>query len=256
MPVLDSIVASTRARVRERRARLPEDQLLATAVPREVRSLKAALGSPGVALIAEIKRASPSAGDLDPSLDVGSLGRTLAGAGAAALSVLTEPEHFKGSLEDLAPARGAGLPVLRKDFLLEPYQVVESFAGGADAILLIVRCLGHQTSQLLARARELGLEALVEVFDEREMEIAVGSGAEIIGINSRDLDTLHVDPRRFELRDRIPPDRTAVALSGVATRADLVRVQALGMDAVLVGEALMRSRDPASKVAELLGTQR
>jgi indole-3-glycerol phosphate synthase len=255
MSLLEEIVGSTRTRIEESRERVPEDALRSVNedLP-PARSLSAALSGRGISLIAEIKRASPSAGDIGAGLDASETARRLAEAGADALSVLTEPHHFKGALEDLRAASGAGLPVLRKDFVLDEYQILESRAGGADAVLLIVRCLGERTSDLLDAATAAGLEALVEVFDETDMEIALRTRAPIIGINSRDLETFEVDLSRFELRSLIPSNRIAIALSGISSREDMLRVEAAGMDAVLVGEGLMRAPDPARKVAELLGT--
>ncbi len=255
MSLLETIVDSTRSRIEQSREQVPDSRLRALSEGlAPVRSLSGALSGPGVSLIAEIKRASPSAGDIGAEMDASATAHRLAAAGADALSVLTEPEHFKGSLDDLKDASAAGLPVLRKDFILDEYQVLEARANGADAVLLIVRCLGDRTGDLLTAAREAGLEALVEVFDERDMDVALGTDAAMIGINSRDLETFEVDLSRFELRSLIPSDRIAVALSGISSRDDMVRVEAIGMDAVLVGEGLMRSPDPGAKVAELMGT--
>lgn len=254
MSWLDKILDSTRARLERSRMNVSEEELMAVnGGLSPARSLSAALSGTGVSLIAEIKRSSPSAGDIDGALDAAATAERLAAAGAHALSVLTEPDHFSGSLGDLKAASAAGLPVLRKDFVLDRYQVLEARANRADAVLLIVRCLGSRIPQLLDAAGEAGVETLVEVFDEADMKIALETGAPIIGINSRDLETFEVDLSRFELRSMVPADRLVVALSGISTREDMMRVEDLGMDAVLVGESLMRAPDARRKVDELMG---
>lgn len=254
MSLLEKILGSTRSRLEQARMRVSEEELVAaTRDMPPVRSLSAALSGSGVALIAEIKRGSPSAGDIDGKLDATSTAVRLADAGAHALSVLTEPDHFSGSLDDLRAATVAGLPVLRKDFVLDRYQILEARANGADAVLLIVRCLGASTKELLEAAIEAGTETLVEVSDEADMDVALEAGAPIIGINSRDLETLEVDLSRFDLRSLVPADRLVVGLSGISTREDMVRVEDLGMDAVLIGESLMRAPDARRKVDELMG---
>ncbi|HYZ82275.1 MAG TPA: indole-3-glycerol phosphate synthase TrpC, partial [Solirubrobacteraceae bacterium] len=174
--------------------------------------------------------------------------------GAAAVSVLTEAHSFAGSLDDLAAARAAaGLPILRKDFIVDPYQVVESSAAGADAILLIVAALpAAELERLHAEAVALGLDVLVEVHDRRELELAAGIGAQIIGINNRDLTTLEVDTERtFELLDGTPDGSVVVSESGWRTRGELERLAGAGVDAVLIGEALMRSADIEGACAAL-----
>lgn len=255
MSYLADLLSATRVRVEETRAKVTEDALeqrLSAVEP--VRSLKAALTGPEMAVVAEIKRASPSKGDLREDLDVYSLARSYAEGGAAAISVLTEPSGFKGSMDDLKAALTAGPPVLRKDFLLDPFQILESRAEGADAILLIVRTLGAELGRMLAATGTLGLEALVEVFDEADLERALDAGAEVIGINHRDLETFEVDPERTsKLAPQIPDGVVIVSLSGVESRADVEQLAAAGAHAVLVGESLVTSGDPVAKLRELRG---
>ena len=252
---LDDLVAGAHARAAAGKAAVTDDvleQRLASASP--ARSLEAALGAPGTSLIAEIKRASPLKGALDLDLDAARLARTYAEAGASAISVLTEPDAFKGSLDDLEAALGAGVPVLRKDFVVDPWQVWESRAAGADAVLLIVRVVGRDLEALLAAARSLGMDALVEVHHEHELDDALGAGATLIGVNHRDLATFEVDPERTaKLAPLVPQECTVVALSGVSTRREVEELEAAGAAAILVGEALVTAPDPAAKVRELLG---
>ncbi|HEV2757095.1 MAG TPA: indole-3-glycerol-phosphate synthase [Actinomycetota bacterium] len=256
MSFLDDFVAGARARAEAGKAAVTDDvleQRLAAAAP--ARSLADALRGPRISLIAEIKRASPLKGPLDLDLDAGRLARTYAAAGAAAISVLTEPDGFKGSIEDMGAALTAGVPVLRKDFVVDPWQVMESRAEGADAILLIARVVGADLGPLVGAARALGMDALVEVHHEAELDEALGSGATVIGVNHRDLTTFEVDPERTaKLAPRIPEDRVTVALSGVSTRAEVEDLEAAGADAVLVGESIVTAQDPAAKIRELLGT--
>jgi indole-3-glycerol phosphate synthase len=218
------------------------------------RPFAAALGRPGLSVIAEHKRSSPSAGLIRDGIELEEVVGAYERGGAAALSVLTEPDSFGGSLADLARARAASrLPILRKDFIVDRYQVVESMAAGADAILLIVAALAPPAlAGLHAQALGLGLGVLVEVHDEAELEVAAGIGAAVIGVNNRDLTTLRVDPERtFELLPRIPPGTVTVSESGWRTRAELDRLQSAGVDAVLIGEALMRSADIESACRDL-----
>jgi len=221
---------------------------------RRVRDFRAALAAPGLSIIAELKRRSPSAGSLKPSADAGATASAYFGAGARALSVLTEPEHFGGAIGDLKIARAAvPVPVLRKDFIVDAYQIVESRLAGADAILLIVAALGARTGEFLARAAEHQLQALVEVHDERELRVALDAGAEILGVNNRNLADLSVDLGVFErLAPLVPVGVLKVAESGVETRADALRMQRAGADALLVGTALMRAGDPAAKLKEFI----
>ena len=255
MSYLADLLASTRARVEETRAKVTEDELeqrLSALDP--VRSLKDALTGPETAVIAEIKRASPSKGVLRENIDVASLARSYAEGGAAAISVLTEPSGFKGSMDDLKVALSAGPPVLRKDFLLDPFQILESRAEGADAILLIVRTLGNELGLMLTASKAVGLETLVEVFDEADLERALEAGADVIGINHRDLETFEVDPERTaKLAPLIPDGIVIVSLSGVESRSDVEQLAAAGAHAVLVGESLVTSSDPVAKLRELRG---
>jgi indole-3-glycerol phosphate synthase len=249
MSELSRIVAVTREAVAARRRQVPEAELREAVASRPAgdrRGFREALARPGLSLIAEHKRRSPSAGLIRDGASVGDVVGAYERGGASALSILTEGPSFGGSLEDLRAARAAArLPVLRKDFIVDPYQVAESSAWGADAILLIVAALPEAELVSLHRlARSLGLAALVEVHDERELALAARFGAEIIGINNRDLTTLEVDTRRtHELLPRVPPGTIVVAESGFRERAELDALQLAGVDAVLVGEALMRSQD-------------
>jgi indole-3-glycerol phosphate synthase len=234
----------------------PAVELTRTVGGQTLRPFAAALAAPGLSLIAEHKRRSPSAGVIREGARLEDVVGAYERAGAAALSVLTEEEGFGGSLGDLAVARGASsLPILRKDFIVDEYQVLEALVGGADAILLIVAALDPEVlARLYARARELGLGVLVEVHDRAELEIAAALGARVIGINNRDLATLSVDVERtFELLDGIPADTLVVAESGFRTRAELERLAGAGVDAVLVGEALMRAPDVEAACRELTG---
>jgi indole-3-glycerol phosphate synthase len=220
------------------------------------RSFTAALAAPTIALIGELKRASPSAGTIDAAADPVAVARAYESGGAAAISVLTEPDYFRGSLEDLRAVREAvGLPVLRKDFVCEPLHVWEARAAGADAVLLIVAALSqHELVALGDLAEILGMAALVEVHSAIDAERASAAGARIVGINTRDLATLAVDPGVVkELRPLIPDGAIVVGESGVSSRADVLTLEAMGCHAVLVGEALMRAPDPAAKARELLG---
>jgi indole-3-glycerol phosphate synthase len=249
---LDPILASTRVEVARREAALPVAQLGPRQGP--VRPFVGALRRPGLQVIAEHKRRSPSAGPIREDLSLAQVVAAYESGGAAALSILTEGPSFGGSLRDLRAARDVStLPILRKDFTVDSYQVHESFAAGADAILLIVAALGaDELAELYAEARAVGLAALVEVHDERELETAIAIDAEVIGINNRDLTTLRVDiETTFALAPRIPAGRVIVAESGLRSRAELDRLADAGVDAVLVGEALMRSPDLELAVREL-----
>jgi len=247
-------------RVREARVRRSAAALEALAGKRPApKDFAAALrrGVDGrVRLIAEVKKASPSAGPIregDPLF----FARAMAGGGAAAISVLTEERFFGGSLDDLARvAAGVPVPVMRKDFLVDPYQLLEARAAGASAALLIVAMLSDEELALMLReAAALGLAALVEVHDAPELERALAAGAAIVGINNRNLATLKVDVgTTYALCARVPPGTIVVSESGQRTRADLERLAAAGVDAVLIGEAIMRSADVEGKVRELLGT--
>jgi indole-3-glycerol phosphate synthase len=207
------------------------------------------------ALIAEVKRASPSVGEIRVDADPRALAQAYEAAGAAAVSVLTEPRHFQGSLADLTAVRSSiGLPVLRKDFHVEPVQLIEARAAGADAALLIAAAVSDdELTALLATAGDLGLEVLLEVHSDMDLERAVATSAPVIGVNARDLETLEVDgPAALERLRRVPDDRVAVLESGVATRADVDAAVDAGASAILVGETLMRADDPARAVRKLL----
>jgi len=253
---LDPILARRREAVAAAQTARPLEALkdAAAAEARTVRDFRAALAAPGLSIIAELKRRSPSGGTLKPAADAAATAAAYFGAGARCLSVLTEPEHFGGALEDLRLARAAvPVPALRKDFIIDPYQIAESRAAGADAILLIVAALGARTGEFVARAAEAALHALVEVHDEHELRIALDAGAEIVGINNRNLTDLSVDLGVFErLAPLVPRGVLAVAESGVETRADAVRMKRAGADALLIGTALMRAADPALKLREFL----
>jgi len=257
--ILDRILATKREEVAARKAARPEGELRARArdLP-AARDFLAALRRPAAGAlraIAEIKRASPSAGLLRADFDVAALARGYARGGAAALSVLTDGPYFQGDLAHLQVARAAApLPLLRKDFVLEAYQLWEARAAGADAALLIVRALPPgDLVRLLDAAAEAGVQALVEVHDAAEADRAVGAGAACIGVNNRDLQTFHASLEvSLRLRPRIPPDRVTVSESGLRTPADLHRVAAAGFDAVLLGEALLRAPDPGAQLASLL----
>ncbi|HVA20850.1 MAG TPA: indole-3-glycerol phosphate synthase TrpC [Candidatus Micrarchaeia archaeon] len=223
------------------------DHARARAATDPPRPFAARLGEPGLTVIAEIKRRSPSGGSLRPDLDPAALGRAYAAGGAGALSVLTEPEQFGGRLEDLGAAREAsGLACLRKDFVVDPYQVAEARAAGADAVLLIVAAVALPVLVACLRAAgELGMGAVVEVHTEREVETALGAGAGCLGINNRDLDRLTTDLAVTErLRPLVPAGVVVVAESGIRDAADLGRMEAAGADAVLIGEGLLRAADP------------
>jgi indole-3-glycerol phosphate synthase len=254
--VLERILLTTREEVARRKRELPIDQLESDGEsPAGRRSLHAALAEPGIAVIAEFKRRSPSAGTLRERPDVAELVGAYERGGAAAVSILTEGPHFDGSLEDLREARAAcGLPILRKDFIVDPYQLHEARVGGADAVLLIVAALEEPTLlDLHEQARELGLDVLVEVHDRAELARANEAGARLIGINNRDLRDFSVDVERtFALLEEIPDDVVIVSESGIATITQLRRLEERGVQAVLVGETLMRSPDPQAALRELL----
>jgi indole-3-glycerol phosphate synthase len=254
--VLERILRATREEVQRRKRELPLDQLEGgdgTAIPR--RSLRAALAGPGISVIAEFKRRSPSVGMLRERPDVAELVGAYERGGAAAVSILTEGPHFEGSLEDLRVARATcALPVLRKDFVVDSYQLHEACAAGANAVLLIVAALDQPTLLTLhEQAKKLSLDALVEVHDRAELARAIEVGAQLIGINNRDLRDFSVDlERTFALLDAIPDGVAVVSESGIATVEQLRRLQERGVQAVLMGETLMRSLDPENALRELL----
>jgi indole-3-glycerol phosphate synthase len=255
--VLTEIVATTRDTVATRRAHLPIEQLILSAQARsDFRPFREALARPGLSVIAEHKRSSPSAGVIRADLELADVVAAYERGGAAALSVLTEETRFDGTLADLFVARTAAtLPILRKDFIVDEYQVYEAAASGADAILLIVAAMEvGPLANLHALAGRLGLATLVEVHDAAELQVALEIGAETIGINNRNLATLVVDIKTtYELLPRIPAGVVKVGESGFRTRAELERLAAAGVDAVLIGEALMRSADIEAACRELTG---
>jgi indole-3-glycerol phosphate synthase len=249
--VLGEILRTTRAEVQRRKRETPHGERPTTAA----RSLHAALIAPGVGVIAEFKRRSPSAGSLRDHADVRELVRAYERAGATAVSVLTEGPHFDGSLEDLRAARAAcALPLLRKDFIVDPYQLHEARAAGADAVLLIVAALDDSTLRSLHHeAADVGLDALVEVHDRAELRRALDAGARLIGINNRDLRDFSVDVERtYALLGDIPSDVAVVSESGISTPAHLRRLAERGVHGALIGEALMRASDPESALRGLL----
>lgn len=259
MTILDRILrhkreelALTQARVT--RAEMEQAALRQRAAVRDLR--QALLGCAGPAIIAEIKRRSPSRGELRSDLDPVACARCYAEGGAAAISVLTDVQFFGGDLATLEAVRAAvELPVLRKDFLLDAYQVDESRAHGADAVLLIVAALGGAgLAALLGRTRELGLGALVEVHDETELEVALEAGADLVGVNHRDLRTFELDlGLTARLAPRIPPEVLLVAESGIFTHDQVEQLRSAGARAFLVGESLMREPEPGRALRRLRG---
>lgn len=245
--MLAEIVAAKRAEVVARRQRVSEDQLLRDAKHRVPRSFEAALTRGGRGIIAELKQASPSRGVLRKNYDPPAIARAYEEAGARAISVLTDGKYFQGMIEHLQQAREATLlPVLRKDFIVDPYQVAEAAAAGADAILLIVAALERaEMQEVLNCAIQTGLDVLVEVHSEDEIEEAVALGAQIIGINNRNLSTLEVNVEvSLRLISKLPPGALAVSESGLKTLQDLDRLEAAGFRAFLIGEHFMTSDDP------------
>ncbi|RIK07259.1 MAG: indole-3-glycerol phosphate synthase TrpC [Acidobacteria bacterium] len=220
------------------------------------RDFAAALEAPGISLVAEIKRASPSKGEIAPDLEVSSIAGAYEEAGASAISVLTDEAGFAGTLADLTAAReSVSLPLLRKDFIVDPYQVFEARAAGADAILLIVGALDQRDLEsMLELSQDLGMASLVEVHDGRELGLALDSGASIVGVNNRDLRTFEVSLTTcIGLADQIPSWVLGVAESGISTRTDVELVESAGYDAILVGESLLISGNVEGQVHELLG---
>jgi indole-3-glycerol phosphate synthase len=260
MSVLERIVEDTRGEVKRRRKQIPLSELEALLEHRAgtegFRPFSEALTRPGVSVIAEHKRRSPSAGTIRDGATVAEVVKAYERGGAAALSILTEPFHFAGSLDDLREARAAStLPVLRKDFIVDPYQLYEAAAAGADAILLIVAALElPQLDSLLREAGALDLDALVEVHDERELEQALEVEADVLGLNNRDLADFSVDiERTYELLSDVPAGKTVVSESGFSSREQLDELERVGVDAVLIGETLMRAPDIEAATRELSG---
>ncbi len=271
--VLERILASTREEVEQRERAIPVEQLTASvtsgagpltaagdgssAAPtgEPGRPFHDALTRPGIGVIAEFKRRSPSAGELHEHPDLAAIVNAYERGGAAALSILTEGPHFGGSLHDLRAARAAAaLPILRKDFILDPYQLHEARAAGADAVLLIVAALDTPTlTALHEQARALGLDVLVEVHDSEELARALGLGADLIGVNNRDLRDFSVDVQRTaRLMGEIPAGVAVVSESGIAHAAQVRELHEQGIQAVLVGESLMRSGQPEQALRALL----
>jgi len=257
MAVLDEIINARRRRLEEARKNSPLDQVEAAAARRhERRDFAAAISGQGLSVIAEMKQASPSRGLLRRDYRPRELAQQYEAAGAAALSVLTEEDYFRGSLTDLIDARDAvSLPVLRKDFILDDYQVYESVAAGADTVLLIVAALPDKELRgLIGLCERLRIAALVEAHTGEELDRALAVGARILGVNNRDLKTLKVDlETSFRLRAKIPSACLAVSESGIRTAADLRRLSEAGFDAVLIGEHFMASEDPGETLAAMLG---
>ncbi|MGD0182598.1 MAG: indole-3-glycerol phosphate synthase TrpC [Terriglobales bacterium] len=233
----------------------PLERLAGNHVPRGFRRGLESKSQNGIAVIAELKRASPSRGLIRSDFDSASLAKDLEAAGAAALSVLTDEEFFQGSLENLRRASaGTKLPCLRKDFIVDEFQLLEARANGADAVLLIVAALSPEELELLAgRAREYGLDVLCEVHDEEELRRAEDAGCTLIGVNSRDLRTFKVDLQTaFRLADSIPKTALRVAESGINNGTDIARLRAAGYQAFLIGESLMKAKSPGEALKGLL----
>jgi indole-3-glycerol phosphate synthase len=253
---LGAIVAARRRQIEEARARTPLESLKHAAQARsERRDFAAALSGGPLRIIAELKRASPSRGILRQQYEPEAIAQSCEAAGAAALSVLTEEPHFRGSLHDLETVRAAvRVPVLRKDFILEDYQIYESVAAGADALLLIVAALSDEDlRRFLELCQSLRIAPLVEVHDESELERALAAGVRIIGVNNRDLKTLEVDlGTSLRLRPRIPAGSIAVTESGIKTGEDLRRMAEAGYHAALIGEIFMTKADPGAGLREML----
>ena len=253
---LDRILEARRVEVEHRKCVLPETALKYGAkAASPVRDFAAALSRDALNVIAELKPASPSKGVIREPFDASELARTLAASGAAVLSVLTEPEFFKGSLQNMRNARKAvEIPVLRKDFIFDPWQVWEARANDADSFLLIVAALDDALlRELLALGREIGMEPLVEVHTGEELKRAVSAGARIIGVNNRDLKTMAVRTETsFELIDQIPDDCLAVSESGLGSHQDLFDLRRAGFDGFLIGEHLMSATDPGDALSKLL----
>jgi indole-3-glycerol phosphate synthase len=255
--ILSRIVTSKRQEIVARRAAVPDRELerqVAAAPP--VRDFRAALAAgPGIRLIAEVKKASPSAGVLRADFDPVAIARTYAASGAAALSVLTDEPFFQGSLAYLQAIRAAvDLPLLRKDFLLDRYQVLEARAAGADAVLLIAEILDDAALRhLLCEAEAQGMQALVELYEPANLPRVLAAGARLVGVNNRDLRTFVTRlEHTLELAPRLPANCVLVSESGIRTRADIDRLAAAGVKAVLIGETFMRAPDVGAKVRELL----
>jgi indole-3-glycerol phosphate synthase len=258
--VLERILSETRTELERRKRQLPLERLRAVALgdartQAGERRFRDALDAQGIGVIAEFKRRSPSAGRLRDTPDLAEMVSAYERGGAIAVSILTEGPNFDGALEDLKSARAAcDLPLLRKDFVVDPYQLYEAVLAGADAVLLIVAALAQaELASLHEAARAVGLDALVEVHDQEELNRALAVGAEIVGVNNRDLRDFSVEIERTEaLMDEVPDGVTVVSESGIARAEQVRRLRERGVQAVLVGESLMRSPDPAAALRELL----
>jgi indole-3-glycerol phosphate synthase len=256
LSVLVKILQNVQTEVRLRASTRPIEY---ANVPRakKLSLVKAIEKAPGVPLIAEIKRASPSAGNIRPSADVPEVARAMLLGGAISLSVLTEPKYFKGDPKFLREVRKvAKVPLICKDFIVDEYQVLEAAALGADVVLLIVKILGRKVRKFMQFAEELGMESLVEVTDKEEAKLAISAGAKLIGINNRDLGTLKVDLNRtVKLAPSIPDDVTLVSESGINTSEDVRRMLDAGADAVLIGTTLMQANDIKQKVRSFVNAR-
>jgi indole-3-glycerol phosphate synthase len=257
MTILDTIVAAKRLEIVAARERLPDAELeQRLRDSRPVRDFRAALmRGPGVQVIAEVKKASPSAGLIRADFDPVAIARTYAANGAACISVLTDERWFGGHLRDLEQVAAAvPVPVLRKDFLVDRYQVLQARAAGADCVLLIAEVLpGEELRRLLGQVHELGLQALVELYDADNLARVLDAGATLVGINNRDLRTMQVRlEHTIELAARVPAGVCLVGESGIRDRQDVERLRAAGVKAVLVGETLMRSEDIGARLRELV----
>mgnify|MGYP002513204769 CR=1 FL=1 len=257
--ILEDLAAGTKARIEQQKQKIPLKQLQkqAEAMGRESGfSLYQALKAEGMSFICEVKRASPSKGVIAESFPYLEIAREYEAAGASAVSVLTEPERFLGRDEYLSEIAGrVKLPVLRKDFTIDPYMIYQAKVLGASAVLLICRILSRkQTKEYLKLTHELGMSALVEVHTEKEVDQALEAGAEIIGVNNRNLQDFTVDvSNSLRLRAIVPPSAVFVAESGIKNREDIRVLEENGVDAVLVGEVLMRSRDKKERLNQLKG---
>jgi indole-3-glycerol phosphate synthase len=260
MSILDEIVLSKRAEVAAaRKSKSLEELEKKAAAASPARDFRAALCRPGpIRLIAEVKKASPSAQVIRADFEPVTTARTYERHGASCLSVLTDSPYFQGHLRHLEEVRSAvALPVLRKDFLIDEYQLIEARSAGADAVLLIAEILDDQTlGRFLEQTKRWKMAALVEFHDAANLDRVLASGADLIGINNRDLSSFHTDlEHTLQLRDRVPPDVVLVSESGIRTRADVERLEAAGISAILVGETLMRAPDIGLAVDELLDSR-
>lgn len=257
MGILEQLISAASQGVRDRSQQVPLATLETRLGERDQdRPFQEALTRPGMSLICEYKRKSPSAGQIAPGVELPDQARAYEAGGAAALSVLTDRTHFDGELDDLAVARAScGLPILRKDFVVDQYQLYEAAVCGADAVLLIVAVLDDdRLRDFQQKAAELDLDCLVEVHSKPELERAIDSGAEVIGINNRNLDSGVVDIKTtYDLITDVPTGTTVVSESGISNREELIELERVGVDAALIGESLMRSDDPEEMVRTLAG---